>query len=322
MQFNHFVSLLKESKPKFFRYWKVFSFLIPSVVLFEMARRNANALAWTSITWDQANSVMLGLVFILMPLNWGLEAYKWHYLMKRFGFKVSFPSAFKTTLTGLAYSLVLPGGLGEYLGRAESIPKGEAWKGAGVLSIARIAQLYATLLFGGISLSLYLWNRGCFFGFFVLLFTVLLCWLVFLCSSALARWLESQFGRYAFTSDLLDPWVRKGREKTWVLMLSLIRYVVFSFQFYLVLLVFGVQGRMMDLLNGISSAFFLKSFFPSFLDLGPRELAVTLFFGDMGVSLSQVLAASLCIWFVNVMLPGLAGSLLLLRNVILNAGKK
>lgn len=322
MQFNHFVSLLKESKPKFFRYWKVFSFLIPLAVLLEMTRRNASTLVWVSIDWDFLHCAVLAFVLLLMPLNWGLEAYKWHYLMKRFGFKVSFLSAFKTTLTGLAYSLVLPGGIGEFLGRAEAIPKGEAWRGAGVLSIARIAQLYATLLFGGISLSLYLWHRSYFYWFFFLLLTVLLCWFVFLFSSVIAQRLESKFGRYAFTNDLLAPWVRKGKEKTWVLVLSLFRYVVFTIQFYLVLVVFGVQGSAIDLLNGISSAFFLKSFFPSFLDLGPRELAVTLFFGDMGVSLSQVLAASLSIWFINIMFPALLGALLLLRNVVLNARVK
>jgi len=322
MQFNHFVSLLKESKPKFFRYWKFFSFLIPILLIGEIARRNAIPLAWTFMPLGYEQYMMLFLVLLLMPINWALEAYKWYYLMQRFGFQVAFPSAFKTTLTGLSYSLVLPGGIGEYLGRAEAIPKGEAWRGAGVLSIARIAQLYATLLFGGISLSVFLWDKAYYTWLIIFLSLVLLCWSIFIFSTSLALWLEHKLGQqYRFVSDLLDPWLRKGWDKVWVFLLSTLRYIVFSFQFYLVLLVFGVQGSVSQLFSGIASSFLFKSFFPSFLDLGPRELAVTLFFSDMGVSMAQVLQASLLVWTVNVLLPGTAGALLLLRNAILNRKK-
>ena len=322
MQFSHFVSLLKESKPKFFRYWKFFSFLIPILLLVVIARRNEISLQWVSMHWDFTQYMMLIVVLLLMPINWGLEAYKWYYLMRRFGLHISFLSSFKTTLTGLSYSLVLPGGIGEYLGRAEAIPKGEAWKGAGVLSVARIAQLYATLLFGGISLSVYLWDRAYYTWFIVFVSFVVLCWSVFIFSKFLAHGLELKLGQqYTFVSDLLDPWLRKGSDKLWVFLVSTLRYVVFSFQFYLVLLVFGVKGSVSQLFSGIASAFLFKSFFPSFLDLGPRELAVTLFFKDMGVTMAQVLEASLCVWMINVMLPGIAGALLLFRNAILNRKK-
>ena len=323
MQFNHFASLLKESKPKFFRYWKFFSFFIPFIFIIEIARRKTIVFDWSVLDFNTSQCIVIIAVFFLMPLNWGLEAYKWHYLMERFNFKISFLSAYKTTLTGLAYSLVLPGGIGEYLGRAEAIPKGEAWKGAGVLSIARIAQLYATFLFGGLSLSFFLWYKSYYVFFFLLLLTVVLFWIVFIMSSRIALWLETKLGQqYSFARDILDPWIREGSQKKWVFILSSLRYLVFTTQFFLLLKVFGVLGSATELLSGISSAFLMKSFFPSFLDLGPRELAISYFFHEKGLGITEVLAASLLLWFINVLLPGLAGSLLIFRNFILDFKQK
>lgn len=262
---------------------------------------------------------LLVWVFVLMPINWGLEAFKWYYLMRHFGFRLTYLHSYKTTLTGLAYSLVLPGGIGEYMGRAEAIPTGEGWKGAGVLSIARIAQLYATILFGGVTLGLFLWHKQYLWLLTGLILFVSVCWFFFICSTRLAIWLTKKLnGSYSFLTELLYPWTQHGMEKPIVFVVSAVRYVVFTLQFYFILIVLGVHESTIDLLSGISSAFMLKSFFPSFLDLGPRELAVTLFFKDMHTSILQVLAASLMLWFVNVMLPGLIGSLLTLRNVWLN----
>lgn len=319
MQVNHLASLLKESKPKFFRYWKLISFFIPFVVILEIGRRNSMELEglWNALQLHEKG--LMVWVVLLMPVNWGLEAYKWYYLMRHFGFRLTYLHSYKTTLTGLAYSLVLPGGIGEYMGRAEAIPNGEGWKGAGVLSIARIAQLYATVLFGGLTLGLFLWHKQYLWLLTGLIFFVSVCWFFFLYSTRIAVWLTKKLsGSYSFLTDLLYPWTQHGMEKPIVFVVSAIRYIVFTLQFYLILLVLGVKESTIDVLSGISSAFMLKSFFPSFLDLGPRELAVTLFFKDMNTSMVQVLAASLLLWFINVMVPGLIGSLLTLRNVWLN----
>jgi uncharacterized membrane protein YbhN (UPF0104 family) len=318
MQVNHLASLLKESKPKFFRYWKLISFLVPFIVILEMGRRNSIQLEslWNAIPMHNLSGLFW--VLILMPVNWGLEAYKWYYLMRHFGFRLSYLHSYKTTLTGLSYSLVLPGGIGEYMGRAEAIPAGQAWKGAGVLSIARIAQLYATVLFGGVTLGLFLWHKQYLWLFAGLVIFVSVCWGFYLYSARIALWLSQKLDEYSFLSDLLNPWTKKGAEKTIVFAVSAVRYMVFTFQFFLILTLLGVNGSVVDLLSGISSAFMLKSFFPSFLDLGPRELAITLFFQGMNTSIDQVLAASLLLWFVNVLLPGFIGSLLTLRNIWLN----
>jgi uncharacterized membrane protein YbhN (UPF0104 family) len=297
---------------------KLISFFIPFVVILEIARRNSLALEglWNGLAIHHGGLLLCAV--LLMPVNWGLEAYKWYYLMNHFGIRLSFLSSYKTTLTGLAYSLVLPGGIGEYLGRAEAIPTGEGWKGAGVLSIARIAQLYATVLFGGLTLGLFLWQKQYVWLLSGLLLFVISCWLLFIYSAHIAVWLTKKLnGSYTFLLDVLYPWTQHGMEKPLVFVLSAVRYIVFTLQFYLILVVLGVKESTLDLLSGISSAFMLKSFFPSFLDLGPRELAVTLFFKDMHTSMAQVLAASLLLWFINVMVPGVIGSLLTLRNVIL-----
>ncbi|HSZ72749.1 MAG TPA: lysylphosphatidylglycerol synthase transmembrane domain-containing protein [Cytophagaceae bacterium] len=319
MQVNQLASLLKESKPKFFRYWKLISFFIPFIVILEIGRRNSIALEGTWSTLRFQDESLIIWIVLLMPVNWGLEAYKWYYLMKHFGFHLSYPSSYKTTLTGLAYSLVLPGGIGEYMGRAEAIPEGEGWKGAGVLSIARIAQLYATVLFGGLTLGLFLWHKQYWWLLTGLTGFVLVCWLFFIYSRHIAGWLTMQLkGSYSFLTELLYPWTKQGIEKPVVFFISAVRYMVFTLQFYFILILLGVKESTIDLLSGISSAFMLKSFFPSFLDLGPRELAVTLFFKDLHSSMAQVLSASVLLWFINVMIPGIAGSLLTLRNVILN----
>jgi hypothetical protein len=95
----------------------------------------------------------LGLVFLLMFVNWGLEALKWKVLLRQL-YRIRFWEAFKAILSGVAFALNTPNRIGEYGGRVLFIPEGKRVRAVSLTLAGSFSQLLVTLLFGSIGLYL------------------------------------------------------------------------------------------------------------------------------------------------------------------------
>ena len=91
------------------------------------------------------------LLLLLVCANWGLESRKWQLLMRPVE-RVSFLTSVKAVLSGLALSLFLPNGFGEYPARALYMHEGNRLRSVALNIAGSMSQLIVTLMAGIVSL--------------------------------------------------------------------------------------------------------------------------------------------------------------------------
>ncbi len=262
----------------------------------------------------------------LVPLNWGLEAWKWHRLARHLGPGQRFGGSLKAVLLGLTLGFATPNRVGDYAARLLLLPGRRRVAGVGAVFLGRYAQLVVTVLAGAAGLL--------FFGlkFYPVGYpaaqVTLVAAAVLLAGAALlplyqarrlgarlaARgWRAWRLGRYLGRCLAVLPTYSAG-ELHAVLALSAARYAVFCAQFGLLLAAYGVRAAPGPALAAVASTFLLKSLVPSLsalTDVGVRELSATHLFGLLGQPALPVLSASLSLWVLNIALPSALGLLLL-----------
>ena len=257
---------------------------------------------------------ILLLPFILAPLNWLIEAYKWKILVLKIQ-KVTLFGALKGIITGLSLGFVTPHALGDYAGRIWQLSDKKRLESIGAIMIGRAAQYFATFSFGVVGLMYYLFlpespsdffiYSACFFSlcFFSGLWLFLSFRATFL---KLLSFKSLQKIRRYF--EIITSYSKK--EVTLVIGLAFLRYGVFVFQFYLLLYLFDVSPDQLFLLAGVFWTFLLKSSIPSFnflSDLGIREFSALFFFNHFQSNDLLVVLASFALWSINVLLPAVLG---------------
>jgi len=113
----------------------------------------------------------------------------------------------------------------------------------------------------------------------------------------------------------------KGREQligmalfSKLLGLSVIRFAVFFFQFYVLLAAFNPALTMHLILAGVGWVFLFRSVVPSlFGNLGVREAGALLFFEAHVSDMMLILVPSLLIWLINTVAPSVLGLYFLLK---------
>jgi hypothetical protein len=266
------------------------------------------------------------MVIFLALVNWGIEARKWQVLLKPLQ-KIRFLRAYRSVLSGLALSLNTPNRMGEYGGRILYVKEGSRLKAISLSIAGSISQLIITLIFGCLGLvyllffqhlptgyvmglSVY-WIKVLLFISFVataiiILFFFRLSWLIKLLEKIPG---SSKFIEYfnvlkEFTAKLLLR----------LLSLSFFRYLVFVLQYILLLQVLHVGIFWFDSFRIITILFLVLAIVPSFAiaDLGIRGKFSTGLFSLYSQNTVGILGTTFGIWFINLFIPALAGSILIL----------
>ena len=268
----------------------------------------------------------LWLVLLLMPLNWGIEARKWQLALRPVG-GISFIDAFRAIFTGATMASFTPNRMGEYLGRILYIKQGRR-KAAISLTIAcSMAQLLVTLAIG-LAGILYLRSSThrqlpsgqdqLAFGlnFLLVLVAVLLVGLTFIYFrlSSVATILTKIPGvkKYADFVKVLENFDTAILLR--ILFLSFGRYLVFIIQYSLVFPVFGVALGVGQIWSGMSVVFLVMALIPTFTfltELGLRWEASIQVLELFSANTVGIFAASFAIWLINLIIPALIGSLLI-----------
>ncbi len=278
--------------------------------------------------------VLLSIILLLMIINWCLEAYKWRYLIKKIE-HITFVKALKAILAGLSVSTFTPNRVGEFIGRVFILQKANPWKAIFISILCSMSQLMITLLMGSISVIAYILifspMQDVFPAYLLYVFIALIVianlfiFSVFFNVSFISKWLNI----------LIKPhWKKmKGyikvfsyfnfRELRNVLLLSMSRYFVFSFQFYLLLLFFGVPLNLLEGIFLISLVYFVLSAIPTIAlaEIGIRgSVAVGVFDYYFNTTLHMnvdyhfgVIAASSLLWLINIALPAFIGNFYVMK---------
>lgn len=259
----------------------------------------------------------LTVVVLLMVVNWGIEAWKWRCLVAPIQ-QLPFVRAFTATIAGTTIGLITPNRVGEFAGRVLFLDPEHRIEGSFATLLGSIAQFVVTLLLGGVALafSSYLrsssaepslaWNVVVCSAFLIGCAAVFL----FFSPGAFARlllaipWLK-RFDRHA---HVLDSFRRE--ELMRVFLLSLLRYVVFTVQFAIVLVTIA-DVDVAEAMLAVPVVFLITTLVPTMAltELGVRgSVAVTFIPGDhVGIIVSTAL-----IWAINIAVPALVGGIILL----------
>lgn len=279
----------------------------------------------------QIDFILLCLLSVLlMPINWGIEAYKWQLLI-RYSERISFKQAFMSILSGITMSLFTPNRVGEFLGRLFTLKHTHPLKGAFLTITGSISQLMTTLLMGMLALCFFIPIYYNLSGFTkLILYLLILVTVIFIGTIMVMMYL-----RVSNVARLTAYFVKPGWDKIRgylrvmrrlkrslllkVLSLSMLRYLIFSSQFYFLLLAFGLSIPWFHAFILISMTYFTMTAIPTIalVDLGIRGSVsmyfLGLYFAGQPGSAVSILAASTSVWIINLAIPSLLGLLFINR---------
>ncbi|WP_222933170.1 lysylphosphatidylglycerol synthase domain-containing protein [Fulvivirga aurantia] len=270
---------------------------------------NEKVLAAFEEAFENSNYLYFISVIFLMPFNWLLEAKKWQVLVRPIT-RLHMMGALKGVLAGLSVGFITPHGIGTYIGRVLLITSAERSKLVGSVLLGRLLQMSATLIFG--SLGVYVLLGSSFLSMYLILLSSLLITGIALLKLKFKtgwKWLN----KLIYYIDIISTY--KVKDFLNVFSLSIVRYLVFTLQFFLVLSMF-VELDALIKLAGVTWIFLAKSILPTFnflSDLGVREVSAIYYFDNFQVPLIPVLAASLLLWLINILLPTLIGTPLVMK---------
>jgi len=227
------------------------------------------------------------------------------------------------TIAGTSVGLVTPNRTGEFLGRVLFLKPENRVKGSFATALGSIAQFVVTLLMGALALVVlrildhpFPWPNG-WVTWFILTLTLLVSFgtLVLYLHPSLLRQLlllVPFLKRLERASSVLNGYA--WPELLIVFFLSLMRYVVFTGQYVMLLVVFGSGLSMMDAILAVPVVYLLSTLVPTVMltELGIRGTAAVALLAPLGGAEISVLLATTVLWSINVVLPALVGSLILL----------
>ncbi len=255
--------------------------------------------------------------FLLVFVNWGLEAKKWQLLSAPVS-RLSLAQCSRAVLSGLSLGFITPRSLGDYAGRLMESRGEERVKLVGAVLLNRISQSFCTY-FAGLAGLLYLitftamgvqpqWH----WMFPVMAGGMLLC--VLFLGKGRGRLVEVLQGLVGKKWMRLLEIIGDYSSSTMAMLLlwAALRYVVYTFQFVWILKMAGLELPLPVMVAGVAAVFVMKSVIPAFnflSDLGVREFSALFVFSAFAVPEAKVVLASLLVWCLNILLPTFIGAI-------------
>ena len=317
---------LNKSIKIFFNYFLgplLFAWLLFSIYR-QVAAQPQLAQSWQHIRQSLTSYKIMALVavLVLMLANWSVEAIKWKLSVSAIH-PVSFGQSFKAILSGVSFSVTLPNRIGEYAGRLMFLPEGKRLKAIANTIAGSISQLLITLISGFVGLAVlkpdlasadWFDIRWYNFLFYAVLAVTLVLTVLYFGMAHISRWLEqkAQNSRYRYLIQSLKTF--NVQLLLLLLLLSLLRYVIFVAQYFLLFALFEVHASAGVVWSVMSVVFLILAVVPTIalVEIGLRgkiSLQLMALFTANGLG---VVLTSVSIWFINLIVPALAGSVLIL----------
>lgn len=263
---------------------------------------------WSFLTdFDLFSVKNLFILAFLSCFNWFLEIYKWRILTREIR-KISWLEATEQCLSALSFSLLTPNRLGEYGAKTYFFPR-EHWKKIVVLNgIGNGYQLLSTLVFGCLGIGIF-WNQlysiisqSTRYSLLVLALLPLVLFSVGWCRKQLGKLLRSCKGVGA-------------EAHTKVLVLSMLRYLVFSHQFACIVWLFAPSLSYPETLGAITLVYLISSIVPmlSLFDVVLKGSVALFVFSWLNLTDVYMVSTVLLMWVLNFAFPALTGTYFILR---------
>ncbi|SDL33250.1 hypothetical protein SAMN04487898_11793 [Pedobacter sp. ok626] len=306
-------------------YKKVLSYILKGAIVvfafwfvYRKLSSNENLAAFRNLLKQipiQEIILVLGVVFLLMLLNWGLEALKWKRLIARVE-RISVWRAIESVFCGLTWAVFTPNRIGEYGGRVFFLSPKRRVIGVVAMAVGNIGQMVLTNVFGAIALCVFIYR---FEPIDYRLFYALIALAAMFCAFFIIfyfniKWLNGILLSMRFTRkykkfySILARYSKK--ELLNILLFCLARYVVFSTQYFILFFWLIPEIHYLDIFMMVSILFFVQSTLPSLdlFDIGVRSVTASYFFSYITGHQVAVIACTASIWLINIIIPAILGS--------------
>jgi uncharacterized membrane protein YbhN (UPF0104 family) len=301
------------------RFYKVISLLIKTAIfafsfvyIFDKIMDARQSVGMSGLFSHITNKYVI-LAFLLMFLNWSLEAVKWKLLVAPLE-RISFFSSLRSIVCGVTISIFSPNRVGEFAGRIFFLEKADKIQASLSSMIGSMIQLLITVAAGSAAYFILQNKYNDFFGPndfigplgfpFIIGAGLLVAGIVFF----LYVKRNSLFSKYKKYISVFGQYKKEVIYR--IMLLSAIRYAVFSFQYYLVLQAFGISAGETILFSLIALTFFVSSAVPTFAltEIAVRGATAAFFFGTISKDTTGIIAASMLVWLINLVIPAIIGS--------------
>lgn len=263
---------------------------------------------------DTFSAKNISFLLILSVFNWFFEIMKWQSLVRTVK-KISFRDALEQSLGGLTASLITPNRIGDYGAKAAYFAKQFRKRIVLLNLLGNMAQMTITTIFGVVGLIIFVnryqievdYYRVTRFVFIILLVSIFAAFGI----------KHNRFSIKGYSINRILEYIKNMAFKIHAtnLLFALIRYIIFSFQFYYLLTIFGVEVDYTKAMVLITSMYFLASIVPSIsiFDVVIKGSVAVFLFGYVQVNELTILSIITIMWLLNFVIPSLFGSYFVLN---------
>jgi hypothetical protein len=255
-----------------------------------------------------------------MIVNWVLEALKWWHLTRELS-PMPVWRAIESVFCGLAWAVFTPNRIGEYGGRVMFLPNRKRIHGVFAMAVGSFGQNVITNVLGAGASVWFLYtfmplNQWLMLGIAVVAAGFMAIMLVFYFH---IKWLVWLLNRIKFLKKFHRFFDIMGRYKAGQLLnimwFCLARFLVFTFQYYLIIHLLIPEIPIGDIALLMFVFFFIQSAVPSLdlLDIGVRSLVAVKLFGYVTHQTIAIVAAISVIYLVNLLIPAILGSVFVFK---------
>ncbi|RYY71972.1 MAG: flippase-like domain-containing protein [Chitinophagaceae bacterium] len=301
-------------------------FIVLSVSLYYQVKNQPDLpLRWQQIRYSWQNG-LFWVSMLLMFLNWGIEAWKWQIQLAPLE-RISFSKAFKSVLAGCSITMLTPNRIGEFGGRILYVKEENRLRAITLTILGSISQFLVTILMGTAGLILLKYFSGRYSDIFqtipaflsdTILATAIAMSILTTLFYFRIGWLIHLMERFQFLSKALK-YVRlleqfSGKQLLRILILSFLRYGVFILQYLLLMNVMGIEINVQVSFWLLTVFYLIMAMAPTigFTELPVRATASVELFKLFSPNIVGIQAATLGIWLINLVLPAVIGSILIL----------
>jgi uncharacterized protein (TIRG00374 family) len=269
-------------------------------------------------TFASAHTPSVSLALLLLLPNLSFQYLKWRVIVRRHDPSVQARDVLCSLFVGFSLGIVTPARIGEYGGRALSIKGPRASVLVGLTALDKYFSMVVTLLFGAAGLALFLQRTntsgsGLLIAALVSAALILgITWLALLKPGLILRMMDKHKTRWK-TVEHMHAMLEaislfKRRDFALLFLLSVLFWITITAQFCALLAAFGT----MDIFTaavGTASVMVTKTIIPPVTlgELGIREGAAVFFLTRLGYAGAAAFNASLLLFAINLLIPGIIG---------------
>lgn len=296
---------------------------IASFIIVYLRLKNEFTAEKTSILFhaflSQRGIIIFIICLIFISVNWGIETLKWQLITEPIE-KINYKTASKSIYSGICLGNLAPGRATEFIAKIIFFKQENRAKITVLHFINGMFQLSVTYLIGLSALFFqlskfaeeYAWLAYTTFCISLVVFSIFVFCLIkidFILNLITKKINKNQSlnnFKYTFTKKVLFQ----------LFGLSVIRYLVFFTQYYLLLTLFQEQHFGFMIFAGIAIYYLITTTIPmiSIIEAPIRAAIALIVFQDLEISSSVVALTSILIWLLNIILPSIYGYIVLVKQ--------